>query len=180
MDTLVIPKVATKTLDRSRKGQPMYTHNCERCGKPFSSYRQRHRFCSQECGRYRSYSTDEMYSRVDNNLPYYLNRLLHKNNHIPAKSRKNLTREHLEGLWKQQGGRCALSGEPMTFRAKKGETFPYNASIDRIVPGGPYTIDNIQLVCTITNTIMRHFSKQDFVHLCRAVADHSSSALPKK
>ena len=116
-----------------------------------------------------------MYARVDNNLPYYLNRLLHKKNHIPAKSRKNLTRADLERLWEQQGGRCALSGIPMTFRAKKGNTFPYNASIDRIVPGGPYTIDNVQLVCTITNTIMRHFSKKDFVRLCNAVVEHSSA-----
>jgi hypothetical protein len=63
----------------------------------------------------------------------------------------------------------------MTCRTKQGEKFPYNASIDRIIPGAPYTLDNIQLVCTIINTLIKDFSKEDFVRLCISVAEHNRS-----
>src|SRR5262249_36426067 len=107
------------------------------------------------------------------NLPLYLNRLLYKHNNEAGKSRVDLSREQLMDKWQTQDGRCAISGVPMTYRAKQGEKFPYNASIDRIVPGGPYTFDNIQLVCTIINSLIKDFPKEEFVRLCISVAAHN-------
>jgi hypothetical protein len=153
----------------------MRSHVCKKCGDSFTSARSRHLFCSKECRGYSSRSTAEQYSQIDDNLPLYLNRLLYKRNNIEGKSRKNIDREQLMDLWLRQDGRCAMSGVPMTCRTKQGERFPYNASIDRIVAGGPYERDNIQLVCTIVNTLMKDFSKEDFVRLCASVSARSRS-----
>ena len=90
---------------------------------------------------------------------------------IEGKSRRNLTRNDLLELWQKQDGRCAISGLPMTCRTKSGEKFRYNASIDRIMPGDPYERNNVQLVCTIINSLMKDFSKEDFIRLCTAHAD---------
>lgn len=147
-----------------------YEHACEKCGTSFQSTRQRQRFCSQECSGYKNKTTSRQYALIDGNLALYLNRLLYKNNNIEAKSRVNLTREELLRLWQNQGGCCAISGVPMTLRAKQGEKFPYNASIDRIVAGGAYEAGNVQLVCTIINSLMKDFSKEDFIRVCIAVA----------
>jgi hypothetical protein len=61
----------------------------------------------------------------------------------------------------------------MTYRAKKGETFPFNASIDRINPGqigGEYKKENIQLVCTAINSFFKHYPRELVVEICVAVA----------
>ena len=116
---------------------------------------------------------------MDGNLRMYLNSLRHKGNHVPYRSREHLTIHQLTNLWETQGGRCAVSGLPMTCRKRKGERFPFNASIDCIVPisqGGRYEINNIQLVCTAVNLLMRDFSKQDFIRVVIAVADKWASA----
>jgi hypothetical protein len=99
----------------------------------------------------------------------FLNRLRFKNNHIPRKSRKNITLEHLLNLWKKQSGLCAETGFEMTYRLVKGEWFPWNVSIDRIKAGEPYKIDNIRLVCSGTNALMRQLSKDVFRRTCIAV-----------
>ena len=159
----------------------MHDHECEKCVISFQSYRSRQRFCSKDCRGYSSPSTTDQYSRIDGNLSYYLNRLRYKGNHVEGKDRSNITREHLVQIWERQEGRCAISGIPMTYRAEKGKNFPYNASIDCKISradGGRYEIDNIQLVCTIVNSLMREFPKKDFTRVCLAVADRFLQPVP--
>lgn len=153
----------------------MYHYDCEKCGKGFSSTRSRQRFCSDDCRGFLNRTTADQYSRIDGDHSLYLNRLLYKRNNVEGKSRENITREQLMDLWQKQDGRCAISNVPMTCRAKRGEKFPYNASIDRIVPGAPYEFGNIQLVCTVINSLMKDFSKTDFVRLCISVAEKHSA-----
>jgi hypothetical protein len=148
----------------------MHIHVCEKCGKAFSSTRRRGRFCSEDCRGLSNRTTEDQYSRIDGNLFLYLNRLLYKHNNVQGKNRQNLTRDDLLQLWQKQDGHCAISGVALTYRAKQGEKFPYNASIDRIIPGGPYELDNIQFVCTVINSLIKDFAKEDFVRLCVAVA----------
>ena len=98
-------------------------HVCKKCGRAFQSPRSEQLFCSEHCRGQDNRSTEDQYSKIDNNLPLFLNRLLYKDNHRKGKSRKNITRDQLLELWNKQGGRCAISGIPMTFRAKKDEWF---------------------------------------------------------
>ena len=151
----------------------MHSHVCEKCGTSFSSTRGRQRFCTEECRGFSNRTTANQYSKIDGNLPLYLNRLLYKHNNVQGKNRDSLTREDLLELWQKQNGQCAIGGIPLTYRAKKDEWFPYNASIDCVIPrskGGKYEVGNIQLVCTIINSLVQDYSKEVFVEICLAVA----------
>lgn len=155
------------------KGAAMHAHVCQKCGETFSSPKKHRVFCTN-CNADDNNTTARQYSMRDGHLRPYLNVLRSKNNHLPGKSRKGLTLEHLVEQWKKQGGLCAVSNIQMTYRAVKGEWFPYNISIDRIIPGsegGLYEPDNIQLVCSIINSMMQDYSKEVFVTVCVAVAD---------
>ena len=43
---------------------------------------------------------------------------------------------------------------------------PYNASIDRIVPGGNYTLSNIRLVCNHVNMMRSNLSDEELLYFC--------------
>jgi hypothetical protein len=76
-------------------------------------------------------------------------------------------------MWDRQSGRCAITGIEMTCRAEQGSVFPYNVSIDRIIPkfkGGTYALDNIQLVCKIANEIKGHYPGVDAKDAIRSFA----------
>jgi hypothetical protein len=49
--------------------------------------------------------------------------------------------------------------------------FPYNASIDRIEAGGPYSFGNIQLVCRCLNSWRSDTPLDVFVTICKAIAE---------
>jgi hypothetical protein len=152
----------------------MLNHVCQKCGIAFQSSRSRQSFCSTDCRGKPNRSTADQYSKIDGDLSYYLNRLLYKDNHRAGKSRENITREQLMELWNKQKGLCAISAIPMTYRAVKGEWFPYNASIDCIKPrskGGRYEIENIQLVISFINPLVKEHPKELFIDVCFAVAD---------
>jgi hypothetical protein len=61
----------------------------------------------------------------------------------------------------------------MTCLLEKGSRCQTNASIDRIDPKGPYTADNIQLVCAILNKFRIDTSVEDFINWCKKVSDHA-------
>jgi hypothetical protein len=104
-------------------------------------------------------TTDDQYERLDGNLRGVLNKL-----RAAKEARKSLRLGDLVEVWNRQGGRCAITGIEMTYRAKEGSFFPCNVSIDRIIPkrdGGTYAIDNIQLVCVLANQIKKHYANCD-------------------
>lgn len=94
----------------------------------------------------------------------------------------NLSAEILLSVWKEQDGRCALSGAPLTHHMR-GDTSgtktilssPTNVSVDRINPTGPYTRENILLVCANTNIMRRDMPLDEFVMWCRLVAENARS-----
>jgi len=152
----------------------MFEHVCQKCARTFQSTRRQQRFCSENCRDQPNRTTEDQYAKLDGNLSHFLNRLLYKENHRPGKSRENITREQLFELWNKQNGRCAISGIPMTYRAVRGVWFPYNVSIDCIVPrskGGRYEIGNIQLVISFINPIVKEHPKELFKEVCVAVAN---------
>ena len=66
----------------------------------------------------------------------------------------HLTTSELIELWDEQEGKCALTGQFMTWYKGEGPQ-DMNVSIDRIYPDKPYYKSNVQLVCYRMN-IMKH------------------------
>lgn len=92
----------------------------------------------------------------------------------------DLDHETLLSMWREQDGKCALSGAPLTHHAR-GDTSghrtllssPTNVSVDRINPTGPYTRENTMLVCANTNIMRRNMALDEFNMWCRLIADHA-------
>jgi len=79
----------------------------------------------------------------------------------------------LHQLYDDQEGKCALSGQEMTFIHKRGKRqftrHPTNASLDRIDPKGGYTKDNIQLTTNVCNIAKMDLTEEMFIDMCEQV-----------
>lgn len=111
-------------------------------------------------------------------LDFYLKRLLYGITHKLTTTKKNCKKyksfscnikiEQLKDLWMKQKGKCAISGINMTHLTGEGRVI-YNASIDRINSELGYTIDNIQLTCTIVNSMKSNLENDEFIKICKTV-----------
>lgn len=145
---------------------------CDVCEEVFMPCSGQHRFCSEECkGKWKyvtgQASTENQYRVISGNWNRYLPRLLY----FGGRKRANLTREILLKILERQNYRCALTGRKLTCNLEKGVKFPTNASVDRIEAKGPYTEDNIQIVCRAVNGFRLDESIEDFVGWCRDVVN---------
>ena len=143
---------------------------CAVCNKATVKRIKKQRFCSATCrGKWKYYSgevsTDSQYERISGNWNRYLPRLLY----FGGRRRDQLTREILMAKLVEQDFKCALSGVTLTCKLEKGVNCPTNASVDRVVAGGPYTADNIQMVCRVLNAWRSDTTVNDFVEWCRLV-----------
>ena len=114
-------------------------------------------------------TSEDQYKTLDGNLTGILNKL-----RTSKAERKHLRLSDLVALWRKQKGRCAITGIEMTCRAERGSFFPYNVSIDRIIPeweGGTYALDNIHFVCKVANDIKRHYRISDVREAIRTFAE---------
>ena len=71
----------------------------------------------------------------------------------------HINQAHLYNLYHKQEGKCALSGQQMTWLTGQGKV-DTNISLDRIDPEQGYEPDNIQLI-TYRCNIMKHDLKED-------------------
>lgn len=85
-----------------------------------------------------------------------------------------LTVEDLFALYEKQKGKCALTGRDLQCRTTPGIPAPENASLDRIVAGGTYSADNVQLVCRDVNGFRSDTPLKNFIHICCLVAEHAT------
>lgn len=72
----------------------------------------------------------------------------------------NITHAHLKLLWRQSGGRCAISGEPFSLIAGHKNS----PSIDQIIPGKGYTIDNVWLISDWLNKAKNDMPLNTFIN----------------
>lgn len=147
---------------------------CVICSELFEKKRSTQKFCSSVCkGKYKYQSgnvtTETQYAYVSGNWLRYLNRLTFKNRRESGLSANVLMQQLV-----LQNYKCALTGKEMTCILEKGKKCSTNASIDRKIAGGPYTIDNIQLVCAAVNKFRVNMPIAEFVMWCTAVAKHHS------
>lgn len=145
---------------------------CAYCRRQFTPNSGVHKFCSLPCkGKHRRefghYRTEAQYELISGRWDKYFSRLCNQ------KHRKGvITRADCLRILERQQGRCALSGEVLTCHLKKGVITPTNASLDRINPQGPYTPDNVQLVCAVLNSFRNDTALDEFIDWCRKVADY--------
>ncbi len=80
----------------------------------------------------------------------------------------------------EQGGKCAITGLSLTHErtGKRGPQRwtdnPFNITIDRINPDGPYVPSNIVLTCKLANYARGVMPLHDFIDLCELVTQHCS------
>lgn len=146
------------------------TRICPICDSTFTARSGPHKFCSTLCKTKNNQNNGSMackkqYERISGDWVRYFNRLNRR-----TSSRPDLTTQHMLDVLDQQKGLCALSGVKMTCLLEQGKKFKTNASIDRIRAGEPYTVDNIQLVCSALNSWRADTDLQEFVWFCKQVA----------
>lgn len=153
---------------------------CVVCGTSFTPKSGIHKFCSAQCKGKWPYitgqsSTENQYAEISGNWDRYLARLLYYN----GRKRDKLTKEILLSQLQKQNYRCALTGVPLTCQLEKGTVVRTNASVDRIIAGGPYEANNIQLVCRAINFWRCNTPLSEFVDWCRKVVSyHDTGTLP--
>lgn len=169
---------------------------CEECGESFLRERGEHNrnlkkkrrvFCSLACtgkgvennlGTRLSRGNSQYLLRgrkLDQYSPF---RAFHKM--VRARHKKfgyeptDITLEFLKELWDNQDGRCPITGwkmvlPPTTTDYAKMVLEPKTASLDRIVPGKPYTKNNVRFVCYMGNVCRHTFTDEDVRMFAEAV-----------
>lgn len=137
---------------------------CPVCQTEFVPFSGSHKFCSEPCkGKWKyisgQQSTENQYKRISGNWDRYFARLVGR-----SLERQELSVEVLNSLLEKQDGKCALTGLKLTCTLEKGNRTWTNASIDRIIPGGPYVLDNIRLVCARVNIMRSDMSDSELIY----------------
>lgn len=83
------------------------------------------------------------------------------------------TIEDLMQKWRDQDGRCALTGIKMTWG--QGTVLPTSLSLDRIDWRKGYSADNIRLICHAVNAFRGRMSDTEMIEMARAIVDHDQS-----
>ena len=77
----------------------------------------------------------------------------------------NLSAEYLYGLFKRQGGKCALSGVEMSLETRH----PHCLSMDRIDTNKAYARDNVQWTSWYVNRAKGQMSVPVFYSMCETI-----------
>jgi len=164
----------------NKNDQENWTHkdcfkkkSCLICKNIFQPKSGVHKFCSESCkGKWKYISgittTESQYEYISGNWKRYFTRLCNRSH-----KREFLKADDLLNILIKQNYKCALSGVKLTCTLKRGERCLTNASIDRIDAGGEYHKDNVQLVCTVLNSLRRDTPVKEFINWCKKVAEYN-------
>lgn len=146
---------------------------CPVCNIEFKPMSAAHRYCSSQCKGKIKYlngrGTENQYNYISGNPKRYFLSIIQTH----KRKKDGMTVDLLLKMLQRQNGCCALSGRKMTFLRKKGVITKTNASIDRLIPGGKYTEDNIQLVCRAVNSWRGDLSINEYIQWCKEVTQHA-------
>ena len=151
----------------------IYLRICPICGTE-ELMAKNQKYCTPQCkGKVKyvdgSASTEEQYKLISGNWVRYCSRLLY----YDGRKRSLLTRDIILKKLEDQNYKCALTGVDLTCTLSKGTTSITNASIDRKIAGGPYTEDNIQIVCRAINSWISNLTVDHFIEWCKKVVDYN-------
>lgn len=146
-----------------KKGGKTCRKTCKECGASFCALPSEG-YCSMQCRQSARHRLSAKPAR-------YFRRLLtlRSPGRGAAVYRSLLTQDDLIHLYREQQGRCALSGVELTFQSGRGR-IPTNCSIDRIDSSRDYTRDNIQLACIWANMMKKNMPQGEFIEWCRKIA----------
>jgi hypothetical protein len=154
---------------------------CQHCGTAYLPVTNKGRrfYCSTKCNKSAwvsrnaeaeaiRQSTTKQYELITSSWRRYYQRLVGKRGRS-----KTLALDDVLALHEQQNGICALTGLSMTKNLEVGVICHTNASLDRVVAGGEYVIANIRLVCSAVNKFRADLGTEEFIDMCRRVAEHA-------
>eukprot|EP00899_Mesostigma_viride_P005676 jgi/Mesvir1/15109/Mv14749-RA.1 len=108
---------------------------------------------------------------------YFSHQLSNIAKSLKAKGREVLVRENeLVEIYREQGGPCAITGIPMHHAPNHfWSGYCDSASVDLIDPNGPYTKQNIRLVCNKVRHMKGADALDSFVRFCGIVTRHQET-----
>ena len=146
-------------------GKPKRRTQCVVCGSSFLPTNYSQKYCSDFCIPNYNQTTEEQYKRINGNpIAYFVQNL----QRIKRLGGTLSVIEVLE-LLEQQKGKCALTGVKLTFQRINGIRCLTNASIDRIETGGPYTKENVRLVCAVVNNMRWTLADEELKYWCKLI-----------
>jgi hypothetical protein len=85
----------------------------------------------------------------------------------------------IEGMFRAQGGRCAVSGLPFSMKryANAFVKHPFAPSLDRIKCRSGYKRGNVRLVCTAVNFGLGQWGDEVFRAIAEATVRHQTSRI---
>ena len=151
---------------------------CPWCGEEFVPRTCRQKFCCKVHGDYYRHKTvygNKYTTKCRGKSPetFIAALLTHCNR------KEFLSLDYVMGIYHAQKGRCALSGEWMTWEVGKGRVST-NISIDRIDSSKGYVPGNIQLVCAIVNCMKNEYSQEEFIEFCKRVVEKNGNPLDNR
>lgn len=141
---------------------------CHQCGAEYQGIGNS-KYCSVKCGGMNSYEANML------KPPWRLSKLMAMaKNRAKTKSLPfDLTLQHLEELWEELDGCCALSGIPLELgRSEFGKVHPYAPSLDRETPHLGYIKGNVRIVCYQMNVALSEFGIAQFEELVQRYVEH--------
>lgn len=138
-------------------------YECIECGITFLSKVVAKR--CETCRKDSDLQCERSYKMLHNNPEKYFQHALYKKGR-----RDNLTVDYMLELLDKQGGKCAITNQPLTFMKIHGAgRVSTNASIDQVRAGEGYTKDNIQIVCDIVNRMKLDMDMEELLFWCDSI-----------
>jgi len=162
--------VRKKYCSNSCRGKTLWVNRqeeeklCPACEEKFYTKLHYQVYCSKDC--HASGQVSRSYKMLNDNPEKYFQHALYK------KGRELLTVDFMLEVLERQEGRCAISGQKLTFIKIPGNGRVHtNAAIDQIVAGGGYTEDNVQLLCDTVNRMKSDMTETELKFWCRAILE---------
>lgn len=84
-----------------------------------------------------------------------------------------ITKQEAWDLFQAQDGKCYFTGVQLNFNRSTRDPTEQTASLDRLDSSLGYVVGNVAWVHKRINKMKTDYSKEEFLHWCRAVALHS-------
>lgn len=147
---------------------------CSKCEatKPIADFRVDKRYGTPKswCRKCEYSASRDRTRKANKNKPYLGFRTVidrARKNGLPC----NITVKYLTDLWKEQQGRCAVSGLEMAWR--QGRLLPTSMSVDRIVAALGYVKGNVRLICFAFNSFRGSGTDEDMIRMAKALIEHN-------
>jgi hypothetical protein len=156
--------IVNKELGKNKNGHIRYLCQCD-CGnicEVFGTHLRQRKIISCKCNNKVDGVSGEMWYKIIKSG--VKKRIKRSNLEI------NITKEYLNQLFINQGGKCKLSNVDI-FLPKSWKDRSYSASLDRINSNLGYVIGNVQWVHKHINVMKNTFPEDMFIYLCNKVAE---------